>query len=149
MPPGFYTGLFFLDEATALAAGHRPCAECKRPRFNEFISAWRQANPDLAPGGPLRVDTLDTILHRERFANKRKVTYEAPLQELPPGVFISFQDEPQPYLVLAETLRPWQPEGYGLVLSRPADLMVRVLTPRSVVKAIGVGFQPELHPSVY
>ena len=147
MPPGFYTGLFFLDEATALTAGHRPCAECKRPRFKEFVSAWRQANPDLAPSGPLRVDMLDTVLHRERFANKQKVTYEAPLRELPPGVIISFQNEPQPYLVLAETLRPWQPEGYGPALPRPANLTVRVLTPRSVVKAIAFGFQPELHPS--
>jgi hypothetical protein len=149
MPPGFYTGLFFLDEATALAAGHRPCAECKRPRFKEFISAWLQANPDLAPGGPLRVDMLDTVLHRERFANKQKVTYEAPLRELPPGVIISFQNESHPYLVLAETLRPWQPEGYGRALPRPADLTVRVLTPRSVVGAIRAGFRPELHPSTH
>src|SRR5258706_10396571 len=69
MPPGHYTSLFFLDEATALAAGYRPCAECQRARFNDFRRHWAAANPDLAGGAAPPVDTIDTALHRERISD--------------------------------------------------------------------------------
>jgi hypothetical protein len=72
MAPGRYTELFFLDEATALAAGHRPCAECSRSRFKEFVEAWVQANPELITGTKVSAGQLDTILHQERVAEKQK-----------------------------------------------------------------------------
>jgi hypothetical protein len=147
MPPGGYTGLFFLDEATALAAGHRPCAECKRARFKEFVSTWLRANPHLATGPDIRVDALDTILQQERLADGKKVTYVAPLTSLPAGTMILLDDETQPYLVMAEALRPWFLEGYGPPIPKPTGQTVRVLTPRSVVETIGLGFQPEWHGS--
>lgn len=149
MPPGGYTGLFFLDETTALAAGHRPCAECKRPRFKEFVSTWLQANPHLATGPDIRVDELDAILQQERLAGGKKLTYTASLAGLPPGtmILLDLEGKPLPYLVLAEALRPWTPEGYGPSISKPSGQTVQVLTPRSVVETIGLGFQPGWHAS--
>ena len=66
MEPGLYTHLFFLDEATALAAGHRPCAECRRPAFNAFLAAWAAGNPEVAPERRIRIGEVDRVLHAER-----------------------------------------------------------------------------------
>ena len=66
MQPGRYTELFFLDEATALAAGHRPCAECQRGRYNEFMACWGKANAGLLGGEKLRAPVVDAVLQRER-----------------------------------------------------------------------------------
>jgi hypothetical protein len=148
MTPGQYTELFFLDEATALAAGHRPCAECSRPRFNAFVAAWIQANPDLAGGEKVTAGKLDAILHQERITNRQKVTYPDKLGNLPPGTFITVEDRGQPYLVLEEVLLAWQPDGYGERLARARDRVVTVLTPRSMVRTLAYGFHPNIHPSV-
>ena len=113
MTPARYTELFFLDEATALAAGHRPCAECSRPRFNEFVAVWVQANSDLAGGTAVSARKLDAILHRERITERQKVTYPDKLANLPPGTFITFEDRVQPFLVLEDALLAWYPDGYG------------------------------------
>ena len=82
MLPGRYTEIFFLDEATALAAGHRPCAECRRERFNEFRAAWavgQGVNP-----ASVRVGPLDRVLHSERLSDDGgKRTYEARLGTCP------------------------------------------------------------------
>src|SRR4029450_13499780 len=81
MPPGHYTSLFFLDEATALTAGHRPCAECQRQRFDDFRRHWGAANPELAGEPAPGVDVIDAALHRERISDHRnqrdkvKLTY--------------------------------------------------------------------------
>ncbi len=93
MAPGHYTELFFLDEATALAAGHRPCAECRRERFNAFRQAWRSARP-AAAGKPLpTADEMDTRLHAERVGPGRsKRLYQASLDELPNGAFFRCDD---------------------------------------------------------
>src|SRR5690348_11759441 len=91
MPPGHYTSLFFLDEATALAAGHRPCAECQRARFTDFRAHWAAANPELAGGATPAVDTIDTALHHERISDhhyqrdKIKRSYAEHLDALPDG----------------------------------------------------------------
>src|SRR5262245_55192180 len=86
--PGRYTELFFLDEATALAAGHRPCAECRRGRFNAFRAAWAAAFPDTS-GSPLpTADEIDRRLHAERVGEDgSKRCFTARLNELPDGVF--------------------------------------------------------------
>lgn len=147
MAPGKYTELFFLDEATALAAGHRPCAECSRPRFKEFVSAWQQAN-SWPEGRIISVRELDTILHQERIQNKEKKIYVEQLGNLPSGTFITLEGEGQAYLVLEDRLLPWQPEGYRQPITLPNAQQVQVLTPQSVVQTLH-SFQPEIHVSAF
>jgi hypothetical protein len=149
MAPGRYTELFFLDEATALAAGHRPCAECQRARYRLFREAWAAANPGLAPQGMPSAEEIDAALHAERRhagAGGGKRIYTERLSRLPPGVMIAGKDG-QAYLVLERVLLPWGPGGYGLAVPRLKDAEVRVLTPWSVVKAIAHGYPVDIHPS--
>lgn len=152
MPPGHYTSLFFLDEATALAAGHRPCAECQRERFNLFRAHWGAANPELAGSAAPLVETIDTALHHERISdqryqrNKIKLTYPEQLARLPEGVFVLLEARDTPYLVCGNQLVPWSFARYGRPIAR-RDAMVQVLTPRSTVRAIAHGYAPFMHPS--
>lgn len=151
MPPGHYTSLFFLDEATALAAGHRPCAECQRSRFVSFRRHWA-ANSALAGSPAPSVDTIDTALHRERLTDQRyrrdqrKRSYTAPLDHLPDGTFICLAGAASPYLVLGSALYPWSFAGYGPPSARPTAT-VQVLTPCSTVQALAHGYRPSLHPT--
>jgi hypothetical protein len=152
MPPGHYTSLFFLDEATALAAGHRPCAECQRARFSSFRAHWAAANPELARSAAPAVDTIDATLHGERISDHRfqrdkvKLTYAEKLEMLPDGVFVVLDSGDMPYLVRGEALYAWSFAGYHTPIARPSG-MVQVLTPRSIVRAIAAGFTPGIHPS--
>jgi hypothetical protein len=149
MTPGHYTELFFLDEATALAAGHRPCVECSRDRFNEFRAVWAQANTDLVGSARPLATTIDAILHRERIhADGRKITYPDRLAALPDGAFIQRANAETAWLMLGDRLLAWSPFGYTQRVSRPVeDIMVDVLTPRSIVRALATGYQARLHPS--
>lgn len=150
MTPNRYTELFFLDEATALAAGHRPCAECRHARFLDFCNAWKQGRGP-ADGGSHRptADAIDDRLHAERIADDRsKRSYLAALDDLPDGVIVSVATEAeQAYLVWGGRLLAWSPGGYGERRRRPKAKQVRVLTPPSTVKAIRAGYVPEVHPS--
>jgi hypothetical protein len=152
MPPGQYTSLFFLDEATALAAGHRPCAECQRERFTVFRAHWASANPELAGSAAPAVDIIDSALHRERISahhyqrDKVKLTCAERLDQLPDGVLIVLEFSDTPYLVRGDQLFPWSFAGYGQPIARPR-VTVQVLTPRSTVRAIAAGFAPRIHPS--
>jgi hypothetical protein len=152
MPPGYYTSLFFLDEATALAAGHRPCAECQRERFTTFRAQWAAANPELAGSSAPLVEMIDAALHRERISDQRyqrdkiKLTYAEQLDRLPDGVFVMLAPQGAPYLVRGNQLVPWSFAGYGQPIARP-NAAVQVLTPRSTVRAIGHGYAPSIHPS--
>src|SRR4051812_48540498 len=114
MTPGRYTELFFLDEATALAAGHRPCAECRYARFLDFCNAWRQVNPDGDNSARPTAQEIDDRLHAERIAPDRfKRTFEAALDGLPDGVFVSVLAwGEQAYLVQGDSLVAWSPGGY-------------------------------------
>jgi hypothetical protein len=135
MAPGRYTELFFMDEAVAAAAGHRPCAECRREAFRAFRTAWEGAH------GPVRgVDAIDRPLHAARLAGP----WRAQAESLPERVFIFWQETP--HLLLGEGLRRWSPEGYGAPLPRPAG-PVAVLTPAPLVAAMAAGWQVTLHPS--
>ena len=151
MSPGNYTELFFLDEATALAAGHRPCFECQRARANAFRDAWRAANPELVGDGHLKAGQIDAALHAERLTparrikDRRKQTYSASLKELPDGTVVEW--ESAPYLVWGKHLYPWTAVGYLSPMQRPADIRVIVLTPPSIVRALAGGFQPIVHPT--
>jgi hypothetical protein len=136
-----YTELFFLDEAVALAAGHRPCAECRRHRFNAFKDAWRRAHSrDSLPFA----DEMDMELHRARVDRRKKVTYEVAMDSLPDGCFV--QIDGHAYLVRGDALLLWTPEGYTKHLARP-DSTVTVLTPEPVVGCIRQGYRPEIHDS--
>jgi hypothetical protein len=143
MPPGRWTALFFLDEATALAAGHRPCAYCRRGDFLAFAEAWRAAR-DLPH--PPRAAEMDTALHRERTdRSRRKLSYLASTAELPDGVMI--RDGNQPGLLIAGQVRPWSFQGYGAPAPADPAGRVEVLTPPSIVAAITAGYAPRVHPS--
>jgi hypothetical protein len=148
MAPGQYTELFFLDEATGLAAGHRPCAECQRPRFEHFRARWAAANPRLAGGPHLTAPALDAVLHAERLTpSGRKRTFSASAASLPAGTFVLLPGQSSAYLVLDRWLLRWSPFGYDAALARPSAASVRVLTPRSVVKTLAAGYSAALHPS--
>jgi hypothetical protein len=147
MRPGAYTQLFFLDEAVALAAGHRPCAHCRRADYEAFVSAWMMAGGRAARP---RAAEIDWQLHRERVdpATRRQVTHMAPLGTLPDGTFVTLPGKPgAPCLVLGRKLLTWTAEGYRGARPRPDGLEVVVLTPRTTVGALAAGFRPQLHPS--
>jgi hypothetical protein len=143
MPPGRWTALFFLDEATALAAGHRPCAYCRRRDFVAFAEAWRAARRLARP--PLARE-MDPVLHRERVdRHRRQLTHRAPLAELPDGVMIRVGGRIGVWI--AGQLRPWSFHGYGAPVTVPSPGPVEVLTPPSIVAAMAAGYRPLLHPS--
>jgi len=143
--PGRYTGLFFLDEVTAFAAGHRPCALCRREDYLRLLAIWDELHP-----GQRGADAIDAQLHTERIDSltRRQRHHAAPLDDLPDGAFVLFEDAP--YLVLGETLLEWTPLGYAARRSRPRGLRAILLTPPSFVAVLAAGWQPVvplLHPS--
>ena len=157
MSPGQYTELFFLDEATGLAAGHRPCAECRRADFNRFKETWLAANAAMlekpaAPDEAIPVGRLDDVLNAERTALQAAPPGARPwpqtaLDELPDGVFVTLDDPRAAFLVHGSGLYRWTPGGYEPPRLRPRGLTVGVLTPGSTVRAIAAGYAPVLHPS--
>jgi hypothetical protein len=144
MTPGHYTELFFLDEATSLAAGHRPCAECRRERFNAFRGAWLAASK----GSSLpTAEEIDRRLHAERVnPDRTKRCFTATLAELPDGVMVGHEAwGDSAHLVLGDRLLAWSAAGYTGRVARPGDLEVEVLTPESTVAAVRAGYTPDLH----
>ena len=140
MPPGRWTALFFLDEATALAAGHRPCAYCRRGDFNAYADAWRRASGmEERP----RAATMDAQLHAERLEprTRAKRTFESSIEELPSGAMVRLGDGFG--LVRAGLVAPWSFDGYGEW--RRVDGDVDVLTPPSTIATIAAGYRPSLH----
>jgi hypothetical protein len=149
MAPDRYTELFFLDEATALAAGHRPCFECRRKSFNAYADAWASGNL-VSPGeGRPAADSIDDRLHAERVnTGGTKRTHAANLADLPDDVMVTLPGASgAAYLVLGDSLLAWSPGGYAGRLARPVRGQVSVLTPESTVAAIRAGYQPGVHPS--
>jgi hypothetical protein len=145
MTPGRYTELFFLDEATALAAGHRPCCECRREDFRAFQAAWRRA----FASSDASASAIDRVLHAARVESRsrRQIRFEAALDDLPDGAFVLLGDDPStPLLILGAHLLPWRPSGYGRPRPRPHTTGV-VLTPRPTVAALQAGYAPALHRS--
>lgn len=148
MAPGKYTYLFFLDEATAFAAGHRPCAFCRYQDFKRFRALWLEANPHFPKGIIPSIDEVDNILQQERIGPaKAKVTYSDKLDNLPDGTFVTLDDPAKAYLVLKGGLFEWSPEGYRVKLEKPAATAVIVLTPKSIVRIFAAGYAPVIHPS--
>jgi hypothetical protein len=146
MTPARYTELFFLDEAVALAAGHRPCGECRHADYQHFKALWI----DVLGTGAITASALDARLHGERaiagrFEQRRHM---AALDRLPDGAFVLMGDAPDvPQLVYGNRLLAYSPAGYVSARMRPARESVLALTPPSTLKVIAAGFRPALHPS--
>jgi hypothetical protein len=145
MPPGGYTDLFFLDEATAFAAGHRPCALCRRDDYRRFTERWWTMHP-----GERGVDAIDARLHAERLdpSTRTQRRHDASLPDLPDGAFVVGEDG-DAWLVHADELLRWTPSGYATRTRRPAGRAI-LLTPPSLVEVLRPGWEPLvpfLHPS--
>jgi hypothetical protein len=145
LQPGLFTELFFLDEATAFAAGHRPCALCRREDYLRFSEIWQELHP-----GQAGADAVDARLQEERLDTKsrKRRLHEAELSELPDGAFVLVEGDP--LLVLGERLRAWTPAGYTASQPRSRDGAVRLITPPSLVAVLRTGWKgavPLLHPS--
>jgi len=143
MKPGRYTELFFLDEATALSAGHRPCAMCRRSDYLAFKSQWLTANGFETN---MLADELDGRLHEERTHRGASGAWRQPLAGLPAGVIVLSNDVAS--LWDGTALRPWSNTGYGNKRV-PDDLLmtVNLLTPPSIVDTIRHGYNVRLHAS--
>jgi hypothetical protein len=138
--PGHLTWLFFHDEAVSFAAGHRPCALCRRPAYNAYREAWVQAQNQDQPSR----EVIDRRLHRERLhrGTHRRCTRERQWRELPNGAFV--RDDGQPALVLGGQLIAWTPNGYGPRRRRPARGTVEVLTPPATLAVIAAGYPVQI-----
>jgi len=139
MQPGRYTELFFLDEATAFAAGHRPCAECRRDDYDRLRALWHG----------LHADDIDAQLHRERVdpQTRGQRRHVADLDDLPDGAFVLHDD--RAHLVLGRELLEWTPAGYAARRPRPSG-RATLLTPPSLVAVLRsdwTSLVPLLHPS--
>lgn len=138
--PGRQTELFFLDEATALAAGHRPCGECRYQAYSSFKRAWAATHPGEPSGAP----AIDDGLHADRWSGPgTRQTFTASASELPDGAMAELDG--QYWLASGGRLLAWSPGGYGA--SRPARGPVTVITPRATVAVLAAGYRPVLHPS--
>jgi hypothetical protein len=145
LQPGKFTELFFLDEATAFAAGHRPCALCRYEDYVRFGELWSALHP-----GQRGADAIDEQLHGERVdpATRAHRLHEAEIGDLPDGAFVLRDDEP--WLVLGRKLRRWTPSRYAESAGRPSRARVTLVTPPSLVAVLGQdwsGLVPLLHPS--
>jgi hypothetical protein len=136
-----WTELFFLDEATAFAAGHRPCFYCRRDDANRFRAAWQEGNGVRAVLAP----EIDAVLHRERLdrGGKRLHPLPMPIEQLPDGVMV--QTGVESYLIARGRALQWSFAGYRKAPSLVPDAML--LTPPSTLRAFAAGYRPLLHPS--
>jgi hypothetical protein len=144
LQPGRFTELFFLDEATAFASGHRPCALCRREDYDRFSQIWQGLHP-----GQTGADAIDAQLHGERVdsGTRGQARHEAELDELPDGSFVL--EDATPYLVLGRHLLEWTPGGYSGRVTRRRGRAV-LLTPPSLVAVLRTGWRPVVplvHPS--
>ncbi|WP_448700390.1 hypothetical protein ACFGVR_00680 [Mucilaginibacter sp. AW1-3] len=143
MMPDRWTELFFLDEATAFSAGHRPCFQCRYADHQRFKQAWLKGNPQYGYNDKTSIAKIDEIIHRERIGrDKQKVTYQDEVDTLPNGAFIAIGDEP--YLVANGQIYQWTPFGYQQKIAFPQDKMVSVLTPKSIVNTFRAGYPPQM-----
>ena len=133
-----WTELFFLDEAVAMAAGHRPCAYCRRADYNRYRDAWERAT-----GHRIKAPAMDAILHTARVNRDRsQVRYRADLAALPDGAMILIAN--QPALIWRGQIYPYTPSGYGARTPKTASGGVTVLTPAPMVAVLAAGYVPHI-----
>lgn len=143
MLPDRWTKLFFLDEATAFSAGHRPCFQCRYKNHQLFKEFWLKGNPKYGFNMKTPVSKIDEILQAERIAADRsKVTYEDDVKRLPNGTFIIYNEHP--YLLKDDRLYQWSPAGYQNEIALPNVAVLPVLTPRSFVNMFNAGYVPQM-----
>jgi hypothetical protein len=142
MQPRRYTELFFLDEAAAFAAGHRPCAECRYADYARFRSLWETCH-----GGPANAESMDRVLQAERLERRRKRTYAAPFAALPDGTYVGLDGAA--WLVRRDDILAWSDAGYVQRRPRPRGGDVEVLTPPSVEALLRAGYPVWVHPSAH
>ncbi|MGH7660731.1 MAG: hypothetical protein ACRENA_07430 [Vulcanimicrobiaceae bacterium] len=131
--PGRWTALFFYDEAVAFAAGHRPCALCRRAAYNEFCQAV----------GMTGADAIDLVLHEQRVHRREESTHVMPWRELPAGTFVDIDGTP--HVVLRNGIYPWSAaDGYGSLRDRPSRGDAVVLTPPLSVQALHGGYDADI-----
>jgi len=136
-----WTELFFLDEATALAAGHRPCFFCRREAAEGFRAAWAKGNAVAPP----KATAMDAVLHAERLDGKAKRIHPlpGPANDLPQGTMLWVDGNC--CLVTNGGMHCWSPYGYRPMLASPKEVLL--LTPPSTVRTLAAGYRPVLHPS--
>jgi hypothetical protein len=134
-----YTELFFLDEVTALAAGHRSCFECRRKDAEAFAALFSCTDKRATAAA------MDNALHAERLSGKDKRLHRGDSDTLPDGAMIVWEGEP--FAVRGDRLLPWTPSGYGPARSRPRGSDVDVITPPSILTVLARGYVPQWHPS--
>ena len=144
LQPGRFTELFFLDEATAFAAGHRPCALCRREDYVRFREVWQRGHD-----GRAGADAIDAQLHTERvdLRSRNRLLHPARVDDLPDGAFVV--ESNAAWLVLGPTLLRWTPAGYSERRTRGSG-EVALLTPPSIVEVLRTGWEPVvpfLHPT--
>jgi hypothetical protein len=138
----FYTELFFLDEPTALAAGHRPCFECRRQEADTFAEFWRIAH--RLRRRP-RAAEMDQLLHRERLQGRAKRRHRRSIDGLPDGVVVALDGTA--FALRGDALLRWTPQGYDGRMPRPRRVIVEVLTPPAIVAVLSAGYSPRWHAS--
>jgi hypothetical protein len=141
--PHHYTFLFFRDEAVSLAAGHRPCAECRRESYNAYRTAWAQDRRVDVPSAK----QMNQQLHGERIVRgtHRRRIHELPWPELPDGAFVLLDTSPA--VVIGEQLTVWTHEGYRDKRARPPRGTASVITPPSSIAALRAGYRVQIDPS--
>ena len=138
----FYTELFFLDEPTALAAGHRPCFECRRRDAEVFADHWRQAH---GLRDRPRAAEMDRVLHPERLQGRAKRQHRWAIDGLPDGAFLVLDNAA--FAVRRNALLRWTPTGYAAPVLRPRGVTIDVLTPPAILAVLSAGYRPQWHPS--
>jgi hypothetical protein len=143
MVPDRWTELFFLDEATAFSAGHRPCFQCRYAAHQQFKAAWLKGNPGYGFNEKTSIIEIDKILQQERIDSKgNKVTHTEDVARLPDGTFVLINDEP--YLIARKQLHRWAAFGYDEGKPLPEAGNITVLTPASIVNAFRAGYMPQM-----
>ncbi len=150
MTPNRWTELFFLDEATAFAAGHRPCGFCRHPDFKRFKNLWLVANAErYALEENTKIDVIDALIHQERLdENGLQKTFKKTLTTLPDGTFVNLDRTPKAYLWFQQSLYEWSFSGYTKVLEFDKNQAVNVLTPFSYVETFRAGYLPQINDSI-
>jgi hypothetical protein len=140
----FYTELFFLDEPTALAAGHRPCFECRRQDAVAFAETWQDV---CGLRERPKADEMDTVLQGERLHGRAKRLHRRDIEKLPDGAFVALEEGA--FAVRGDALLRWTPQGYAETRKRPCVITVDVLTPPAILAVLSAGYQPHWHPSAH
>jgi hypothetical protein len=139
---GGYTELFFLDEPTALAAGHRPCFECRRGDAQAFAAGWQRA---FGLATAARAAMMDDVLHAQRLDDRRKRLHRRRIDDLPDGAFVVHGADA--FALRGGRLLRWTPAGYDQSVSAPRAIKVDLLTPPAIIAVLIAGYRPHWHSS--